>query len=60
MWEGAIVRQATVDAFRKLDPRVQVRNPVMCLVTVGSLLTTVVFVPELLGSTGKPPRKPRR
>ena len=52
MWEGAIVRQATVDAFRKLDPRVQVRNPVMCLVTVGSLLTTVVFVPELLGSTG--------
>ena len=52
MWEGAIVRQATVDAFWKLDPRVQVRNPVMCLVTVGSLLTTVVFVQELVAGTG--------
>ncbi len=48
MWEGAIVRQATVDAFTKLDPRVQVRNPVMCLVTVGSLLTTMVFVQDIV------------
>ena len=52
MWEGAIVRQATVDAFTKLDPRVQVRNPVMCLVTVGSLLTTMVFVQDLASGTG--------
>ena len=52
MWEGAIVRQATVDAFTKLDPRVQVRNPVMCLVTVGSLLTTVVFVQDVATGTG--------
>ena len=40
------------DAFRKLDPRVQVRNPVMCLVTVGSLLTTAVFVQDLATGTG--------
>jgi K+-transporting ATPase ATPase B chain len=53
MWEGAIVRRATVDAFTKLDPRVQVRNPVMCLVTVGSVLTTMVFVQDLAGGTGK-------
>jgi len=31
-----------VDAFRKLHPRVQVRNPVMFVVYVGSLLTTVI------------------
>jgi K+-transporting ATPase ATPase B chain len=52
MWQGAIVRQAAVDAITKLDPRVQVRNPVMCLVTGGSLLTTMVFVQELTGGTG--------
>jgi K+-transporting ATPase ATPase B chain len=28
------------DAFKKLDPRVQIRNPVMFVVEVGSLLTT--------------------
>jgi K+-transporting ATPase ATPase B chain len=52
MWEGAIVRQASIDAIRKLSPRVQVRNPVMCLVTAGSVLTTIVFVQELASGTG--------
>lgn len=55
MWQGAIVRQATIDALWKLDPRVQVRNPVMCLVTVGSLLTTLVFVQEVVAGTGNAP-----
>jgi len=36
-----IVRRATVDALRKLNPRVQVRNPVMFIVEIGSALTTV-------------------
>jgi K+-transporting ATPase ATPase B chain len=35
-----IVRRALVDAFRKLDPRLQVRNPVMFTVFVGSVLTS--------------------
>jgi K+-transporting ATPase ATPase B chain len=52
MWEGAIVRQATVDAFTKLDPRVQVRNPVMFLVTAGSALTTLVFAQDLVSGSG--------
>ena len=42
-----IVRQAIVDPFTKLDPRVQIKNPVMFIVEVGSLLTTIVFVQEL-------------
>ena len=33
-----------LDALRKLDPRLQVRNPVMFVVYVGSLLTTVLGV----------------
>ncbi|MGV3519818.1 potassium-transporting ATPase subunit KdpB [Luteitalea sp.] len=52
LWEGAIVRQAAVDAFTKLHPRVQVRNPVMCLVTVGSVLTTAVWVQDAGAGTG--------
>ena len=54
LWNPAIVRQAIVDAFWKLDPRVQFRNPVMCLVEAGSALTTVIFVQELIAGTGDP------
>jgi potassium-transporting ATPase ATP-binding subunit len=32
--------KSTPDAFKKLDPRVQIRNPVMFVVEVGSVLTT--------------------
>ena len=40
MFDPALVRPAIVDSFRKLDPRVQWRNPVMFVVYVGSILTT--------------------
>jgi K+-transporting ATPase ATPase B chain len=39
---------------RKLDPRIQFKNPVMFIVEVGSLLTTIVFVQELLNGGGRP------
>jgi K+-transporting ATPase ATPase B chain len=54
IWDPGIVRQAMLDSFRKLDPRVQFKNPVMFIVEVGSLLTTLVFVEELLSGTGSP------
>jgi K+-transporting ATPase ATPase B chain len=54
MWDPAITRQAIIDSFVKLDPRLQIRNPVMFIVEVGSLITTVVWVQELLGGTGNP------
>ncbi len=54
IWDPGIVRQATVDAFRKLDPRIQFKNPVMFIVEAGSLLTTVVWVQELISGTGQP------
>jgi K+-transporting ATPase ATPase B chain len=44
-----VYRQAAVDAFRKLDPRSMVRNPVMFVVEVGSLLTTGLFFQSLSG-----------
>jgi K+-transporting ATPase ATPase B chain len=49
-----IVRQAIRDSFRKLDPRVQVKNPVMFIVEAGSLLTTLVLVQELARGEGHP------
>ena len=39
--DPALLRIAVADAFRKLDPRVQWRNPVMFLVFLGALATTV-------------------
>jgi len=47
LFEAAIVRQALVDSFRKLDPRVQARNPVMFVVLVGSIFTTLIFFQDL-------------
>jgi len=44
-----LVRRAAIDALRKLDPRRQVRNPVMFVVLVGSVLTTALFCQALLG-----------
>ena len=38
---------AIVDAFRKLDPRVMVTNPVMFVVEVGATLTTILLVRDL-------------
>ena len=40
LFQGAIVRRALVDSLKKLDPRVQVRNPVMFVVEIGSVITT--------------------
>jgi potassium-transporting ATPase ATP-binding subunit len=54
LFEPAIVRRAIVDAFKKLDPRHQVRNPVMCVVEVGSVLTTMLFVQALIGKGEAP------
>ncbi|HVG55472.1 MAG TPA: potassium-transporting ATPase subunit KdpB [Vicinamibacterales bacterium] len=54
IWDPAIIGQAVADSFRKLDPRLQVKNPVMFIVEVGSLVTTIVWIQELAGGTGQP------
>jgi K+-transporting ATPase ATPase B chain len=47
LFDSTILTRAAADSFRKLDPRVQVRNPVMFVVFVGSILTSVlIFVGE--------------
>ncbi len=49
--DGAILRSAAGDSLRKLDPRYMARNPVMFVVLVGSVLTTILFVRDLGDST---------
>ena len=44
-----IYRRAIVDAFIKLNPRWMIRNPVMFVTEVGSVLTTILFVQALIG-----------
>src|SRR3984893_3093525 len=39
-----ILARATADSFRKLDPRAMVKNPVMFVVEVGALLTTIQLI----------------
>ncbi|HPG80950.1 MAG TPA: potassium-transporting ATPase subunit KdpB, partial [Piscinibacter sp.] len=46
LFDPALVRPALVDAFRKLDPRVQWRNPVMFVVYVGSAFTTALALAQ--------------
>ncbi len=41
LFDWHIVRPGIVDSFRKLDPRLMVRNPVMFVTMVGAILTTV-------------------
>jgi potassium-transporting ATPase ATP-binding subunit len=44
-----LYQRAIMDSFSKLAPRVQVRNPVMFVVEVGSLLTTFLWIQALAG-----------
>jgi K+-transporting ATPase ATPase B chain len=46
--DPAIVRQAAIDSLRKLDPRHVARNPVMFVVEVGSVLTTILWLRDRL------------
>jgi K+-transporting ATPase ATPase B chain len=53
LFDPAITRAATVDSFRKIDPRVQVRNPVMFIVEIGAVLTTIFFIRDLGDATSE-------
>jgi len=57
LFERAIVRRAVGDAFRKLDPRRMVKNPVMFVVEMGSLFTTLLYLHAVVtGRSESPPR----
>jgi len=55
LFERAIVRDACLDAVRKLDPRRTLRNPVLFVVELGSAFTTVLFVHAAVTGRGDAP-----
>ena len=54
LFDPLILRQATVDSFRKLSPWLVAKNPVMFVVEVGSVLTTLVFIRDLFVAPSAP------
>lgn len=54
MFDPALVKPALVDAFKKLSPQTQWRNPVMFVVYLGSILTTFLMI-QALFATGDAP-----
>jgi len=52
IWDPAIVRRAARDALVKLHPRTMMRNPVMFVVEVGSVLTTLALVRDVVAGRG--------
>jgi potassium-transporting ATPase ATP-binding subunit len=47
LWDAKIVRQALIDSVQKLNPRTMMRNPVMFVVEVGSVITTVLLFKDI-------------
>jgi K+-transporting ATPase ATPase B chain len=54
IWNRAILSRAVIDSLKKLDPRIQFKNPVMFIVEIGSAITTAIFSQELVTRTGTP------
>ncbi|WP_263351030.1 potassium-transporting ATPase subunit KdpB [Acidicapsa acidisoli] len=48
LWSIDILRTASIDAVRKLNPRLMVKNPVMFVVEVGSVLTTALLIADTI------------
>src|ERR1700748_3853268 len=49
LFQRDIVVRALIDIVKKLDPRVQIRNPVMFVVEIGAVITTVTWFIQLFG-----------
>jgi K+-transporting ATPase ATPase B chain len=54
IWDPAIVIPAIKESFVKLNPRYEIRNPVMFVVEVGSCLTTALYFQAAFGKGEAP------
>src|ERR1039457_6048329 len=48
-----ITKGAIIDSFKKLHPKVLMKNPVMFVVEIGSVLTTLYFIADLINGNGR-------
>jgi K+-transporting ATPase ATPase B chain len=54
IFDPKLIKAAFIDSFKKLDPRALWKNPVMLSVEAGSVITTVVFICNLITGKGEP------
>jgi K+-transporting ATPase ATPase B chain len=53
IWDMKIVRRALLDSLVKLNPRNMMKNPVMFVVEVGSVATTILLIRDVLRHQGE-------
>jgi K+-transporting ATPase ATPase B chain len=58
LFSPEVVRPAIRASLAKLDPRIQVRNPVMFVVEIGALISTAAWVIQLFGGSSSGPAHP--
>ncbi|HEY1359501.1 MAG TPA: potassium-transporting ATPase subunit KdpB [Thermoleophilaceae bacterium] len=51
MFDRSILVPALLDSLRKLDPRIQIRNPVMFVVEIGAVITAVGWLIQVFGGS---------
>ena len=49
LFQRDLIKRALIDSVIKLDPRVQIRNPVMFVVEIGAAITTVTWLIQVFG-----------
>ena len=59
LFERDIMRAAIAASFAKLDPRLMARNPVMFVVEIGAVLTTLIWIVQAFGGEPGRRRRPR-
>jgi len=52
LWDSKIVRRALFDALAKLSPRTMMKNPVMFVVEIGSVITTIYLLRDSFSHSG--------
>src|SRR6267142_1894970 len=52
LWDPKIVRRALLDSFLKLNPRTMMKNPVMFVVEVGSVITLALLIRNAMAGSG--------
>lgn len=54
VFDRLILTRAIIDSFKKLNPAHQIKNPVMFVVLVGSILTSGLYIHSLFGKGEAP------
>ena len=52
LWDSNIVKRAVVDALKKLNPQTMMKNPVMFVVEIGSVITSIYLVRDIVRHQG--------